>query len=378
MKPTHAMTENSKETNHQHKLESSFDADLKETSHGTHMSFKNLASLGDQKYPTYELKHAFDELRSQQLTQWCDELENELELKDWLDSEYMPSHLALEGVKRITSEQFEIGLGVRIADRYSLSDFGMLGVALVNARSLYEALQIALGFYELIGSFSDLTLIRDETSFTNRLVNVSGLNDELMHFIFELTFSGMVSMGREIAQRDIKTQTLRFRKKLSEQQRTFFAQRFNCTVEDEANFNEWVVDLADLKKPIICASLNKSELEQSIASLNALMDTLKQEFALVDKFDRLARSNDEEFANAKEIASALFMSERTFRRKLGKIGVNYNMLMGKIRCQIAIAMLQGGEHTNEDIAFELGFSDAANFCNAFKKWTGHTPNFYRP
>lgn len=372
------MTNKSKQTNHQQTLDSAFDDGLQEMPHGKQMSFKNLASLGDQKYPTYELKHALAELRSQQQTKWCDELDQELSLIHWLNAEYMPSHLALEAVSRITSEQFQVGLGVRVADRYSLNDFGMLGAALVNAQSLYEALQIALGFYELIGSFSDLTLIQDETSFTHRLVNVSGLTDELMHFIFELTVSGMVSMGREIAKRDIKTQALRFRKKLTKEQHSRFAERFNCDVEDEANFNEWVVDLADLKTPISCAPLAKTELEKSIANLNSLMDTLKQEFALVDKFDRLARSSDEEFANAKEIASALCMSERTFRRKLGKIGVNYNMLMGKIRCQIAIAMLQSGEHTNEDIAFELNFSDAANFCNAFKKWTGHTPNFYRP
>jgi AraC-like DNA-binding protein len=33
--------------------------------------------------------------------------------------------------------------------------------------------------------------------------------------------------------------------------------------------------------------------------------------------------------------------------------------------------------TSEDIAVSLGFSDAANFRRAFRRWTGRTPSEFR-
>ncbi len=342
------------------------------------IELKHLASIGDQQYPSFELRYLLAYLREKGEGPWCDALVAELGLEDHLRQEFLPSYLALECNNRIVDTHFFVGFGVAVGERYGLEDFGILGAVLRHVPSLYEALNITLAYYELIGSLTDLTIIQDDTTFTNRLVNVAGLSDELIHLLFELTISGMASLGRTLAQRDFKIHTIRFCLKLTDEQKTFFSNRYHCEVEDEAKFNEWVLDLQDLKKDISYKPMARDELNKSIQDLNALMEALKSEFALVDRFDNLVRNNEEEFPNSREIAEALHMSERTFRRKLKNIGLNYNMLMGKIRCQIAIAMLQSGEHTNEDVAFELGFSDAANFCNAFKKWTGHTPNFYRP
>ena len=342
------------------------------------IELKHLASIGDQKYPSVELRYLLDYLREQGKGQWCESLINELNLQEHLQNDFLPSYLALECDNHIVNEQFFVGLGVAVAERYGLDDFGILGAALRHAPSLYEALNITLAYYELIGSLTDQTIIQDEDTFTLRLVNVAGLSDELVHMLFELTISGMVSLGRTIAQRDFTVHTIRFCLALTDEQKSFFRERFKCEVEDKAKFNEWVLDLQDLQRTITYEPRARIELDNSIHDLNVLMNALKSEFALVDRFDNFVLQNEEEFPNSKEIAEALHMSERTFRRKLKSIGLNYNSLMGKIRCQIAIAMLQRGEHTNEDVAFELGFSDAANFCNAFKKWTGHTPNFYRP
>lgn len=342
------------------------------------IELKHLASIGDQQYPSVELRYLLDYLRKHGKGEWCDALVEEFDLDSHLQEEFIPSYLALECNNRIVEDHFFVGLGVEVGENYGLDDFGILGAALRHAPTLYEALQITLGYYELIGSLTDQTIIQDENTFTIRLVNVASLSEELVHLLFELTISGMVSLGRTIAERDFRIDTIRFCLRLSEDQKNYFRNRYQCKVEDQAKFDEFVLDLEDLKRDITYAPMARNDLDKSIQDLNVLMETLKNEFALVDRFDSFVRNNEEEFPNSKEIAEALHMSERTFRRKLKSIGLNYNMLMGKIRCQIAIAMLQCGEHTNEDVAFALGFSDAANFCNAFKKWTGHTPNFYRP
>lgn len=343
----------------------------------TEIEFKQLASLGDQQYPSFELRHIFRVLSERGQSDWCHQVSDELELPDLDSNEFVASHQALAGLNKVIDAHFSVGLGLDVAKGYQLSDFGDLGIALQHSASLYDALDIALGYYELIGSFTDLTILKNENTFSIRLVNVAGLNDELLHLLFELTISGMVAIGKKIADRTIDTEAIRFRRSLSETEKQNIETQFGCRVEDNCDFDEWVVSMRSLQQPIQRPELSNEQLDQSIEALNELMQGLKNEFALVDRFDQLVRKNEDVFPNSKEIADALHMSERTFRRKLSKIGVNYNLLMSKIRCQLAIAMLQRGGHTNEDIAFELGFSDAANFCNAFKKWTGQTPNFYR-
>ena len=48
-----------------------------------------------------------------------------------------------------------------------------------------------------------------------------------------------------------------------------------------------------------------------------------------------------------------------------------------LRVHIALRYLRETRMTTQDIAFALGFSDAANFRHAFRRWTGRTPNEFR-
>lgn len=341
------------------------------------IELKQIARLGDQQYPSFELKRIYAYLSAHGHGDWCQSAIQTLALEDIEKEDFIASHKALEGLKLVVDEFFEPTLGSKIADTYELSDFGLVGLALKNASTLLEAFDIMQSYYELLGSFTDIANIQDGNTFTNRLINVSSLDDRLVHLIFELTVSGIAKFGKEISQQDVPIEVLRFKLKLTEAEKCYFEEKYSCRVEDSAKFNESVFDIERLSLPILSATPNADTIRTTINELNLLIDTLKQEFALVDQIDQLVRRQDESFPDSKFVAESLGMSERTFRRKLNKIGVNYNLLMSKIRSQLAIAMLQEGGHTNEDIAFELNFSDAANFCNAFKKWTGNTPNYYR-
>jgi len=74
-----------------------------------------------------------------------------------------------------------------------------------------------------------------------------------------------------------------------------------------------------------------------------------------------------------EAASAqLEMSARTLRRRLQAEGTSYQQLLDTVRRQLALDYLQRTGMSVEDIASSLGFSDAANFRHAFKRWTGRT------
>lgn len=78
-----------------------------------------------------------------------------------------------------------------------------------------------------------------------------------------------------------------------------------------------------------------------------------------------------------EIAELLGTTTRTLRRQLRDENASFRQLTDEVCTYIAMKYLQETAMTNEDIAFALGFSDAANFRHAFRRWTKKTPREFR-
>jgi AraC-like DNA-binding protein len=51
--------------------------------------------------------------------------------------------------------------------------------------------------------------------------------------------------------------------------------------------------------------------------------------------------------------------------------------LAEVRCQLAKEYLRTTRLSTEDIADVLGFSDAANFRHAFRRWTGKPTSEFR-
>ena len=77
-------------------------------------------------------------------------------------------------------------------------------------------------------------------------------------------------------------------------------------------------------------------------------------------------------------ARQLGTTERTLRRQLAQEGTSFRELIDELRAQVAIRYLRETTMTNDDIAGALGFSDAANFRHAFRRWTDRSPSDFRP
>ena len=52
-------------------------------------------------------------------------------------------------------------------------------------------------------------------------------------------------------------------------------------------------------------------------------------------------------------------------------------ILAEVRCQLAKEYLRTTRLSTEHIADALGFSDAANFRHAFRRWTGKTTSEFR-
>ena len=70
-------------------------------------------------------------------------------------------------------------------------------------------------------------------------------------------------------------------------------------------------------------------------------------------------------------------SVRTLERRLSETGASWRRLVDQIHCDAAVDRLRDPARGISEIAYELGYSDSANFTRAFRRWTGVAPSSFR-
>jgi AraC-like DNA-binding protein len=76
-------------------------------------------------------------------------------------------------------------------------------------------------------------------------------------------------------------------------------------------------------------------------------------------------------------AALLGVSSRTLTRRLGGEGTSFQSLLEDSRKAGALHLLNDPELTVAEVAYTLGYEDAANFGRAFRRWFGRSPGQFR-
>ena len=131
----------------------------------------------------------------------------------------------------------------------------------------------------------------------------------------------------------------------------------------------WLERTPQLANPITAAQMSRT--------LARLLQEQKWQSGLTRRvYDELTRTPGR-FPEMEAIAAALCMTSRNLRRKLDAEGTSYQALLANVRYALARDYISTSFLSTEDIAAALGFSDAASFRHAFKRWTGMTPAEFR-
>ena len=78
-----------------------------------------------------------------------------------------------------------------------------------------------------------------------------------------------------------------------------------------------------------------------------------------------------------EVAQTLAMHRRTLNRRLQDEGTTFQRVLDRVRFAVAKELLENAAIPLPRIASALGFSQAASFVRAFRRWTGATPGTWR-
>ncbi len=98
---------------------------------------------------------------------------------------------------------------------------------------------------------------------------------------------------------------------------------------------------------------------------------------VVDWVSMMLRESSDGIATLGDLAKLLNLSARTLDRYLKSEGVGFRQLSKKIRHERSLEMLANPQMTATQIAYELGYSDLANFTRAFKAIAKVGPNEFR-
>ncbi|MEO9875574.1 MAG: AraC family transcriptional regulator ligand-binding domain-containing protein [Anderseniella sp.] len=77
------------------------------------------------------------------------------------------------------------------------------------------------------------------------------------------------------------------------------------------------------------------------------------------------------------IASKMGVTRRTLQRKISDHGTTFSRLLADQLRSRATTLLAGEDKSITQVAFQLGYADAAHFSRAFSRWTGMSPREYQ-
>lgn len=97
----------------------------------------------------------------------------------------------------------------------------------------------------------------------------------------------------------------------------------------------------------------------------------------LDRFLRgLVFSPSGKARSVKDVSDLLYLSTRTFNRRLSEAGISYSSICNSVKKEKAMHLLSSTNAPVSEISRQLGYTESANFSKAFKRWTGSSPKEY--
>ncbi|MBX3619886.1 MAG: AraC family transcriptional regulator [Rhizobacter sp.] len=268
------------------------------------------------------------------------------------------------------------GLALRTGARIRITHFGLYGYALLASSTPREAIDFAIKYRALASPLIGLAfgLDGDEAVWSFDDVLGLGTGSELFRFVVELQLGTQLSLHRDLLGAALSPRRVRVAH-AAPPHAALYGELLGCPVEFGAGVNELRFDARWLDQPLAFANPITAAVVQE--TCDQLLAEMRGAAGLAARLGELLLQQPGHFPDIETASAQLQMNSRTLRRRLASEGTSYQQVLDDVRRQLAIDCLQHTRMSVDDIASSLGFSDAANFRHAFKRWTGRTTGAYR-
>ena len=266
-------------------------------------------------------------------------------------------------------------LGLQIGNALRVSSFGLLGYAMLVSPTLADALQCLFDFPLLFGAYFNVSL---QVEGYGAALAIDGYQyrSDLEIWNADMCLAALWAVVCDVMADKISPDCVA----LSHGKPTHAAayrQIFACSTYFDRKQSAVHFPAELLKMPLPLADpFSYNLMRQQCQQLQRSWQNSKH-LDVISRALRLMYSNPLVYNQLTNVAAALYMSERTLRRRLDEKGVKFQHLLDQVLRDKAVEYLSGSVLPVAEIAERLGYSETASFRHAFRRWTGCCPSDYR-
>lgn len=264
-------------------------------------------------------------------------------------------------------------LGIELGRRQPVTVLGMLGLAMLSAARIRDAIEVAVRFQLLAGSPVRWRLEQHERSLAVVAETYTG-DAAVDRVLIDAAFAHFTRMIHDVsagAARPERVDLARARPTDA----AVYERGLGAPVRFAAPHDAWWIGLraAELANPYA----DPWTFAATCAALEA------EAASAVDRRELVARISARIAAELPEVppltahARAAAMSERTLRRRLAEAGTSYNALVDEQRRRVTERLLDASAPSLDEVAAAAGFADARSLRRATRRWVGLSPTEWR-
>lgn len=259
---------------------------------------------------------------------------------------------------------------------FHVSTYGMYGFAILSSINFRQTMRFAIAYHRLAAPTTEISFSEQDGRAVWSVAPVPHplVDAPLYKFLVELQFGAHVALHRDTMGPSFVPKELRMTYRQPHDAPNY-AQTCKCDMVFNSPENQFVFDAEWIDRtPEFGNEVTYASLQQLCAGL---LDELQFHLGVAGKVREILLVNLAQPTSFEAAARHLAMTPRTLRRRLSDEHTSYRRLIDELRMHVAVKYLRDTELTTEEIADLLGFSDAANFRQAFRRWTGKAPQTFR-
>ena len=262
------------------------------------------------------------------------------------------------------------GASLELARRYHLHNFSVLGLAIRSCATLGDVFELINRYPRLVWGICQTSGRIENTALRFELQSGPSRTER---FLLERDMACIKTLFTEVLNSELNVSRAWFCYP-EPQQTELYRGFFNCPVEFGASSSGLSIPLTEVERSIPSADpLSKEFYEAQCARLSSVIDEpFRIAYTIRDHLNRWTP-----IPGLEQLAAKLNIEPRTLQRQLKKEGDTFSAILREVRTKRAQERLRYSNQSIEQIAEELGFSDAVAFSRAFKQWTGQAPGHWR-
>ncbi|GAB5096781.1 MULTISPECIES: AraC family transcriptional regulator ligand-binding domain-containing protein [unclassified Caballeronia] len=264
----------------------------------------------------------------------------------------------------------------KVGGKLHLSAYGMYGYALMSCLSLRDYFKLGVRYHRL----ATPTVAIEWTEYPDRMVwtfpdaFISSPSRELREFIIEQQYTQHVTHLQDVAGSVCPPVKACFSYP-APAHADIYPKYLGCPCYFDQPQCELVYDSAILdRKPQLAHKLTAALLQETC---DRLIGQAKTSSGVSGEVYQVLMSTPGVFPGMEAVAESMHLTTRTLRRRLDEEGTSFVAIVDDVKRSLALEYLKTTKMSTDDVAMLLGFSDAANFRRALKRWTGKGPGELR-